>query len=150
MGIDRAEVIARMRGALRQGINASRFIKDMKAAGLSYRRTQMLSDWRSVNQLESKKELFRYVRKDYYPSPRVMATVSWNLSREFMYKVRVQSRLAPGEPLTERFVNIMSDVPLTPGGVEASVMEQWAMWERYQKETIVKITPETAIRRVLE
>lgn len=150
MGIDRAEVIARMRGALRQGINASRFIKDMKAAGLSYRRTQMLSDWRSVNQLETKKELFRYVRKDYYPSPRVMATVSWNLSREFMYKVRVQSRLAPGEPLTERFVNIMSDVPLTPGGVEASVMEQWAMWERYQKETIVKITPETAIRRVLE
>ena len=150
MGIDRAEVIARMRGALQSGLTATRFIKDMKAKGLSYRRTQMLSDWRSVNQLETKKELFRYVRKDYLPSPRVMAAVSWQLSQEFMYKVRVQSRLSPGEPLTERFVNIMSDVPLTPGGVELAVIEEWAKWEKYQKEALETITPVTAIRRVPE
>lgn len=150
MGIVRAEVIARMAGALREGLSATRFIKDMRDEGLSYRRSDMLSDWRSVNQLETKADLFKYVRKDYYPSPKVLADVSWNLSKEFMYKVRVMSRLAPGEPLTERFVNIISDSPMTRGMVEQSVVEQWAEWERYQKETIEQITPFTAVRRVME
>ena len=150
MGIVRAEVVARMAGAFREGLSASRFITDMRAEGLSYRRTDMLTDWRSVNQLETKKGLMRYVRRDYYPSPKVLASVSWQMSQEFMYKARVMSRLAPGEPLTERFVNIMSDVPMTPGMVEQAVVEQWAEWEKYMKETIEQITPFTAVQRVME
>ncbi len=148
MAVERAELIARMRGAFRKGQSAARFFQDMKVAGVKlYRRTDMLSDWRSVNELERKAEAFKYVRKDYYPTSKSIAQVEWALSKEFMYKVRVQSRLSPGEPLVDRFVNIMSDVPMTPGMVEQAVVEKWREWEKYAKEMIETIIPVTAIQR---
>jgi len=150
MGVVRSETIARMRGAFREGLSASRFIADMKAVGLSYRRTDMLSDWRSVNEVEVKSGLMKYIRKDRYPTEKTIAAVQWELSKEFMYKVRVKSITSPGEPIAERFVNIMSDVPLTPGMVEAEVEEAWGEWENYTPETITEIQPWSAVRKVVE
>ena len=150
MGIVRAEVIQRMSGAFKKGLSASRFLADMKAKGLSYRRTDMLADWRSVNQLESKKALMKYVRRDRLPSNKVIAAVEWDLSEEFMYTVKVQSVLRPGEPITERFVNIGSDVPMTPAMVEAEVEIQWQEWERYAAEKITDLQVWTAVRKVME
>ena len=123
MGIVRAETIARMRGAFRKGVSASRFMADMRAAGLSYRRTDMLADWRSVNELAVKEGLARFIRKDRYPTDATMAAVTWQTSKEYMYKVKTQTRLYPGAPVIERFVNIMSDVPMTPAMVEQEAWE---------------------------
>ncbi len=150
MGIVRAETIARMRGAFKEGLSASRFIADMKAIGLSYRRSDMLADFRSVNELEAKAGLIRYVRKDRYPSVKSMAAVTWATSTEFMYKVKVQSVIRAGEPITERFVNITSDVPLTPEMVEAQVEERWGEWEKYAAEKLVGVQTWTAVRKVME
>ena len=150
MGIVRAETIARMRGAFREGLSASRFITDMKAIGLSYRRGDMLADWRSVNQLERKEGVLRYIRKDRYPTEKSIAAVTWQTSKEYMYKVKVQSVIRLGEPVTERFVNIMSDVPMTPAMLEAEVAEQWQEWERYAVELITGIQPWSAVRQVME
>ncbi len=147
MGIDRSEVIARMRSAFRTGQNVGSFINDMKAAGISYRRTTMLSDWRSINELETKGEAFKYVRKDYYPTTKSMADVEWNLSQEFMYKVKVRTRTDPTAPITERYVNIMSDVPMTPRMVEQALIEKWITWEKYGAEIIEDIVPVTAVHR---
>lgn len=147
MGIERAEVIARMRGAFRRGQSASSFIADMKAEGLSYRRTNMLSDWRSINELERKADLYKYVRKDYYATEKALAQVEWRMSKEFMYKVKVRSRLDPKAPVTERFVNIMSDIPMTPRMVEQAVVEKWVGWEKYAVEIIEDIVPFTAVHR---
>ena len=147
MAIERSEVIARMRGAFRKGQKAGAFINDMKAEGLSYRRTTMLADWRSINELESKGEAFKYVRKDYYPTTKSMAQVEWRLSQEFMYKVRVLSRTDPKAPITERFVNIMSDTPMTPRMVEQAVVEKWVTWEKYGGEIVEDILPVTAVHR---
>lgn len=150
MGIIRAETIARMRGAFREGLSASRFIADMRAVGLSYRRTDMLSDWRSINELERKEGVLRYVRKDRYPTEKSMAAVSWATSKEYMYKVKVQSVIKIGEPITERFVNVMSDVPLTPAMLEAEVEERWGEWEKYAAEQITKLQVWSAVHRVME
>lgn len=150
MSIVRAETIARMRKAFRTGLSASRFITDMRSIGLSYRRSDMLSDWRSVNQLEAKEGLVRFVRKDRYPTEKTLAAVSWETSKEYMYKVKVQSVIRIGEPITERFVNIMSDVPMTPEMIEAEVLEQWQDWERYKAETITQLQTWSAVRRVME
>lgn len=151
MGIVRAEIIALMRKAFRQGVSASRFITDRRAAGLpTYRRTDMLADWRSVNELEVKEGLARFIRKDRYPTERTMAAVTWETSKEFMYKVKSQSRLYPDAPITERFVNIMSDVPMTPAMVEQEA------WERSFRQSPPKPTEErvfimwTPIHRVEE
>lgn len=150
MGILRAEVIARMRSAFREGLSATRFIKDMRELGLSYRRSDMLADWRSVNELEVKEGLARYIRKDRYPTTKTMAAVTWQTSKEFMYKVKVQSVVQVGAPITERFVNIMSDVPMTPAMIEAEVEERWAEWEKYEAETITQLQTWSAVRKVME
>ena len=151
MGIIRAESIARMRKAFRAGLSASRFITDERLAGRpTYRRTTMLADWRSVNQLEVKEGLARFIRRDRYPAEKTIAAVGWNLSKEYMYKVKVQSVIRIGEPITERLVNIMSDVPLTPAMIEAEVEKQWQEWERYSAEEIVGLQTWSAVRRVME
>ncbi|GAI69457.1 unnamed protein product [marine sediment metagenome] len=150
MSIVRAETIARMRDAFRKGMSASRFIADMKSAGLSYRRTVMLSDWRSVNQLEVKAGLLQYVRKDRYPTATSMAAVEWNISQEYMYILKVQSILAPGMPVIERKVNILSDRPLTPAQAESEVTQQWQEWEKYAPETLTGIQAWSAVHKVME
>lgn len=147
MGLKRAQVIGLMRGAFRRGQSASSFIWDMKQRELSYRRIDMLSDWRTINELEKKKGLMRFIRKDYYPAKQQMAEVEWLLTKEYMYKVQVQSRLKPDEPMTERFVNIMSDEPMTSAMVEQAVIEKWSEWEDYSAEAIEKIQVWTAVHR---
>lgn len=150
MGIVRAETIARMRKGFRAGLSASRFIADMKAIGLAYRRADMLSDWRSVNEIEKKEGAIRFVRKDRYPTERTIASVEWEISREYMYKVKVESVIRPGEPITERFVNIMSDVPMTPAMIEAQVEDSWVGWEKYAKEEITGLQVWSAVHKVME
>lgn len=148
MSVTRARVVQLMRKAYREGMSASSFIRNMQATGLSYRRTDMLADWRSINEVEKKEGAFRFVRKDYYPAKQSLAEVEWKLSQEFMYKVKVQSRLRPDEPVTERFVNIMSAKPLTPAQVEAEVESAWGEWERYSAEEIVQLQAWSAIHKV--
>lgn len=150
MGIVRAETIARMRVGFREGLSASRFIADMKAVGLSYRRSDMLADWRSVNQVERKEGALRFVRKDRYPTEKSIAAVTWETSKEYMYKVKVQSVIRAGEPITERFVNLMSDIPLTPAMLEAEVEERWGEWEKYAAEEITRLQVWSAVRKVME
>lgn len=150
MAVKRAAVIGLMRGAFRRGQSASAFLQDMKMKGLSYRRTDMLGDWRSVNELERKKGAMRYVRRDYFPASKAIAQVEWEMSDEFMFKVKVESRLSPGEPLTERFVNILSDHPMTPAMVEQAVTEKWAEWEDYTAEAIEKMVVWTAVHKVMD
>ncbi len=121
--INRAAAIPRMKAAIAAGKSASSFLKEMQAKDLGYRRTTFLADYRSVGNIEAKKDLIKYVRKDYLPSPRLYADVTWDLSREYLYKLKVQTRLKPGEPLAERFLNIVTDRPMTPGELESEIAE---------------------------
>jgi len=149
-GEKRAAVILKAKLAFKAGLSASKFINNMKAQGLSYRRTDMLADFRSVNEVERKADAFKYVRKDYTPTAAVIAQVDWNLSNEYMYKVKIKSRISPGEPLTERFVNIMQDRPLTPGEVEALTWSMIGEQSPKLQSQVVSVVPWTALHRVDE
>lgn len=148
MPIERAIVIAKMRKAFRIGQSASSFLTNMKAQGLSYRRTDMLADWRSVNEIESKKELLQYVRKDRLPSPKVLAKVTWDIKSEYMYVLKVKSQQAPDEPITERKVNIMQDTPLTPEEIERLGWEMISEQSPKEIAKVVSITAWSAVQRV--
>ena len=150
MGIVRAETIARMRGALKKGLSASKFISNMRAAGISYRRSDMLADWRSVNQLAKKEGTLRFVRKGRYPTETVIAAVSWDLGTEYMYTVRVQSQTPEGVPEKPHFVNINTNVPMTPEMVEQRAIEERAKEEKYAGELLIAVTPWSAVRKVTE
>lgn len=147
-GEKRAEVILRAKGAFQQGLSASSFLADMKRQGLSYRRTDMLSDWRSVNELERKAEAFKYVRKDYFPSVKSIAQVDWDMAHEFMYKLKVQAQREPGQPLTEAYINIESDIPLTREMVEAKAWEMIGEQSPDKQKQVKRIIGTTAVQRV--
>ncbi len=146
-GKERAAVMQRIKAAQAKGLSATRFISDMKAVGLSYRRTTMLADWRSVGNVVKKTGLLKYVRKGFVPSPALYAEVSWNLSQEFLYKIKVQTRLYPGKGLDEHFVNIVSDKPMTPGEWESEVAGLWDVIYMREKGVIVKMEAVLAVRR---
>ncbi len=150
MGLLRAETIAKIRKGIRDGIGATRLYNDLRSVGPVTRKTDFLSDYRSMAGIEAKEGRLRFVRKDRYPTERVLASVEWELSKEFMYKVRVHSTIKPGEPVTERFVNIMSDIPLTPDMLEEQVIQSWGEWERYAKEEIVDLQVWSAVRRTIK
>ncbi len=138
----------KMKSAQRKGTSASKFISQMREAGLSYRRQDMLSDWRDVGDIEAKEGRMRYVRKDYRPTKEIAQVRLWDkMSKEYMIKVQVWSQVRPGEPLTERFVNVMSDKPLTPHEVEQAVMEKLPDWQDSIPGVIAKITPWTIIQK---
>lgn len=144
----RSEVILRAKKAFAEGISATRFILDMRGQGLSYRRTDMLADFRAVNELERKADAFKYVRKDYYPTERSMAQVEWQMAQEFMYKLKVQARVTPDAPITERFINISSDIPLTRGGVERKAWEMIGEQSPDKRMQVEKILGWTAVQRI--
>jgi len=148
-GEKRASGILRAKKAIKLGWSQSKFIADLRARGETYRRTDMLATYRTAGQLERKADAYKYVRKDRAPTAAVIAQVDWTMSKEYMYKVKVASRTRPGEPLTERFVNIMQDRPMTPGEIEALTWEMIAEQSPKIAGQVESVTPFTAIRGVM-
>jgi len=124
MGVIRSEVVQRMRQAFAEGLSASRFIRDMRDIGLSYRRTDMLADWRDVGSITKKEGLARFIRKGYVPAANTAELRTWAMSREFMYKVQYRRTMYPGEVVEPQFVNLMSDVPLTVEEIEQQAWQR--------------------------
>jgi len=108
----------------------------------------MLKDWRTVNQIEAKKDVLKYVRKDRLPSPAAMADVEWAYDKEYIYKANTWSRIHPDDPLTERMVTITSDTPLTPRQVEEQIATKWSGWERYIPEKVERIQTVSAYHKL--
>lgn len=135
----RPTAILKMPEAIARGLSAEGFIRELKGIGASYRRTLMLADWRSVSGIEAKKDVVKYVRRDRLPSIKAVADVEWELSKEYMYKVKAWTQTHPDEPLAERFVNIVSDRLLTPLQIEEQIYERWGEWEKYEGESIKKL-----------
>lgn len=132
----RSAAIMGMPAAIAKGMTASKFLQGLKITTGGYRRQRFLADWRNVAGTEKRKNALMFVRRDRRPPMTAIADVDWEMSQEYMYKVRVFVRTSPGEPLTERFVNIPSDRALTPEEVEAEVFERWTEWEKYEGEAL--------------
>ena len=119
LNLRRPAALLKMAEARARGLTVEGFIKEIKGTIGTYRRQLMLSDWRSVNNIEARKDVIKYTRKDRVPSMRVVADVDWDMSKEYMYKLSVKSKAGPGEPMEEKFVNVMHDKLLPRGEVEA-------------------------------
>lgn len=124
MGIVRSEVSARIPAAVKRGLSASAFIRQMRAKGLGYRRTTMLADYRAISGIQSKVAGIRSVRRGYVPAEHTVIVKDWARGKgEYMYKVRTLTTKYPGAPVEERYINISQDKPLT---IEAIEQEAWS------------------------
>jgi len=148
--LKRPTAILKMPEAIARGLSATKFLSILKVQGLGYRKQRFLADWRSVSGIEARKDVFKYVRKDRRPSMKSLADVEWEMSKEYMFKVKAQFRTGPDEPLQERFVNIPSDQPMTPEEIEAAVFDRWPDWERYTAEELDSVTVVAGYHRIDE
>jgi hypothetical protein len=135
----RPSALLKIPEAIARGLTPTAFIKELDILGLTYRRTIMLADWRSVAGIKAKEGMLRYVRRDRLPSVKAIADVEWPFSQEYMYVVNTWSRLRPDEPLISRRVNLMSDKLLTPAQIEEQIYQVWGAWENYVPERLERV-----------
>lgn len=147
MALKRATFIAKMRKAFREGKTGTAFYKELRAVGPVYRKTDFLADFRDISKIEKVEGLARFVRKGYVPTERTAELEIFAVSKEYMYKIKTESRLRPDEKPTERFVNILSDTPLTVEMIAAEVEERWGEWEKYAAEELVSLQVWSAFRK---
>ncbi len=147
-GLRRAIVHKLIPKLFKSGLSQSGYMRLMKSKGLSYNRINMTSDWRTILNIETKKDAIKFVRKDRVPSPRFMADVEWSYDKEYIYKANTWSRIHPEDPLTQRMVTFTSDKPLTPREVEEQIATKWSAWERYIPEKVEKIQVTSMYHRI--
>jgi len=145
MAIQRAKVMQMMRAAVRQGQSRTAFLKTVRAKGLQYPQKRMYADWALTTDFIAKDGVLVHVRRDSYPAKKTIVETDYDIQGEYMFKVKVTSRLSPTDKPTERFVNIVTDKNMTPAMIEQAVVEKWSEYEDYSAETIDTITPWTAI-----
>jgi len=143
----RKAVQSLMRTAIKAGQSRTAFLRDMKAAGTTYLGRQMIADWRLLKDYHDKTGVLTRIRKDSFPALKHIVTTDWDIGGEYMYVVKVKTRLAPDQPITERFVDIVTDEPMTPRMMEQAMIEKWVEWE--YEEIIEEIIPWTAVRTTI-
>ena len=144
----RFKVLHFMREAIKAGRSRTAFLRSMREKGLTYPRKTMIADWKSLTDLYEKEGKLQEVRRDRRPPIRVIADVEWDIQGEYMYKVKVLSRLKPDEPIQERFVNIVQDTLITPAEIEALAWEMIKEQSPKRVSEIVSVVPWSAFRAV--
>lgn len=124
MGIVRAELVAKMRIAFKAGKSFNRFYTTEKAKKSVYGRSPMLRDWANINQLVQQEGRARFIRKGYVPAENTAQIRKWDMSAEWMYKVRSVRVLKKGDTPEITFINIMSDKPLTVSEIVQEAFER--------------------------
>jgi len=111
-----------IRSSASSGLSANDTLDALKAAGLGYRRTNFLADYRMYTSALVKKDRIKYVRKDYRPSAELF-TETYGIQRtKYRYQIDVDVfNKTTGEPFVMS-TNVSSDVQLTIGEAEAEAM----------------------------
>lgn len=144
----RSVAILKMPEAIARGLSATKFLQGLRLTTGGYQKQRFLADWRTVAGIEKRKDAFKFVRRDRRPPMKAIADVEWELEKEYMYKVRVFIRTSPDEPMTERFVNIPSDRPLTPEEAEQEVERRWDDVWKYKDETLERAQVTAGYHRI--
>lgn len=108
-----------LRSAAEHGVKFAEVFKDMQTGGMStYRRTDMLADYRQFTGIQAKSDLLKFVRKDYTPSKALYTVTKGYQHTKFRYQLDVQIyKPLTGESFTMS-TNIASEVALTPRQLE--------------------------------
>ena len=140
-------ILLRIKQAQAAGMAGAAFLRQLSSEGLGYRKQTFQADWRNVGNIAKKEGAYRYVRKDRRPTAAIAQVKGWKLSQEYMHKVKVWTRLRPGEKPVERFVNVMGDKPMTPQEVEQAILDMLPEWRDSIPGVIDRIVPFTIIQR---
>jgi len=112
-----------LRAGVSAGLSAAATIRTLAAEGLTYRRTDMLADFREWAQVPAKADVIKNVRKDYRPSRDLYINTTGKQLRAFRYQVTVDVYNPESKEKLQFTTNVTSDREMSPGQVEAEALE---------------------------
>jgi len=106
-----------IRSSVTRGLTSAATIRTLTTAGLTYRRTEMLADFREWAQVPAKADAIKAVRHDYRPSRRLFIETTGKQLRAFRYQVGVDIYNPETGERLHMVTNITSERSMTVGEV---------------------------------
>ena len=106
-----------------EGIAANEALRQLKEAGMGYRRTDFLADYRKVTGAEKAKDYAKHIRKDYYPTSAVITPTELNLKRKYHNYVNYSVFDTILEQEVNKTLIIASDKPQTIRYIEGAAAD---------------------------
>lgn len=125
MSTERGILRSLMYKALDAAYSFNAFYRSAQEKGISYRRSDMLADWRSIQSELTNRAALRSLSAGDIPEHTAVGTTPFKYTEPFIYKARVEYQVSAEAPLTEQFVTVLSSKALTIGGAVGQVMEKW-------------------------
>ena len=101
------------------------FYRSAREKGISYRRSDMLADWRSIQSELANRAALRSLRAGDIPEHTRVGASPFRYTEPFIYKARVEYQVSAEAPVTQQFVTVLSPKALTIGGAVGQVLEKW-------------------------
>ena len=139
-----------IRRGVKLGLSSTATINTLRKAGLTYRRKDMLGDFREWAQVPKKANVIKYVRRDYLPSKDMYVSTYGKQRAAFRYQVtgtiynpETHERL----PFT---TNVVSEFQMTPNQVYDEALEPIKASTEAYKSDIENYVMEAAFYKVGE
>jgi len=112
-----------LRAGVSAGLSAASTIRTLATQGLTYRRTDMLADFREWAQVPAKADVIKNVRHDYRPSKALYIETSGKQLRAFRYQVTVDVYNPETKEKFNFVSNVTSDRQLTISEINEEALE---------------------------
>lgn len=125
MSTERGILRSLMYRALDAAYSFNAFYRSAQEKGISYRRSDMLADWKSIQSELSNRAALRSLSAGDIPEHTRVGVSPFKYTEPFIYKARVEYQVSAEAQLTEQFVTVLSSKALTMGGAVGQVLEKW-------------------------
>ena len=110
-------------GLAASGLASNKALAQLKEAGLGYRRSDFLRDYRLARGFEQQKDRAKYIRKDFYPTASVITPTVLNLQKKFHHYVTYNAVDNASAETYGKELIVASDTPLTVRQIESDARE---------------------------
>ena len=104
---------------IKRGLTTGGGFKELGLGGITYRRTDFLSDWRSFAGVAMKRDPLRAIPRKYRPTEATIQRVEYKQTRKFYYNYKIEGYDLITQEQTETFITVASDDILTMEEAEA-------------------------------
>jgi len=140
-----------LRSAAEAGMSANEAIRQLQSGGLqTYRRTDMLKDYRQFLGIPERADKLQHVRLDYRPSRNLFTDVMGFQRSRYRYQVNIYTHNPVSGKDTVMSTNVASDVQLTRRQIEEAGLNAVLKTVDDYKDDIVKYNVAAAFHRADE
>jgi len=147
MAAERGTLRPLMYQAVEQGTSFNAFYRSAREHGISYRRSDMLSDYADVRMELASRERIRSLNAGDIPEATEVGAIKFTRPGAYYYRARVEVQTAEGAIPTQRFVTVVSEDQLTISGIMGQITQKWPTYEYGKRERLREIEIVAALHR---